>query len=137
MVYSSKKIREANNLENKYNEFDKDKYSSPSSARSQSDDNFKTDELWNKITASQKRLGIIFSLCVLLAGLGLYKFTPKFIIKRRKSIMDEDTISNWLLLKYSFIIGVGLFIAIFISSYKFPIVKNILFSEEDCDVCKA
>lgn len=83
-----------------------------------------------------KRTGILSCLYLVVFGLILYKTRPKFVLKKKKSIFDEEIIDYSLLFSYSLLFA---FIAFLLTSiviyYK---KKKLLFleTESECvDIC--
>jgi hypothetical protein len=133
MPHSSKKLRDADTLADKYQTSFGGKYSPENKSPSLSSKKIKM--LWNLIVLSRLRLGVLMVICFLLVTLTLIKTKASFIMSRPKSILEDSKIDYTKLFKYSSILSIGGFIVIFGLSYKVPLIKGMLFKEEDCDLC--
>ena len=137
MVYSSKNLQDADTLAEKYQSSFGGKYSPEKKTPSGDITSFNFKGLWDLIVLSRMRLGILLGLCFIISMIMLTKYKPTFVIKRRTIMDNPESIDTLELVNYSFIFGF-VFSVIFVGlSYKFPFIKNILFKEEDCDVCRA
>lgn len=135
MPYSSKKLQHADSLADKYQESFGGKYSSEDSFTG--GESFNLKGMWDSIVLSRKRLGILLLVCVIIGMITLIKFKPKFIMTTPKTFEEKEKIDILAVTKYSFIIGFILSVVIFAASYRFPFIKNVLFKEEDCELCQA
>lgn len=135
MSVSSKKLQDADTLADKYKASFGDKYSSEDSSSMFSSFNLKG--MWNLILLSRKRLAILLGVSFVLSMLILIKWKPNFILVKKQNINESDKIDIWQLLKYSFIFGFLMSCLIFGLSYKVPFIKNIIFKEEDCELCQS
>lgn len=137
MSYSSKNLRDADALADDYQASFGGKYSPGESSSFGNIGSFNVKGMWNLILLSRIRLSILFGVCFVVSMMILNKIAPQCILNRRRSIDEEDTVDTLLLIKYSLMLGFILSVVIFALSYKFPFIKNILFKEEDCELCKA
>jgi len=128
----SKKLRDADILTNEFNNTFRGKYSPSGNS-----EKFNVSELCSLISTHRFRLGIMVGICFLSTILLLSKIKPKMIMSTKISFQDRDTVDTWKLIKWSVIFTGLLAVSIFIASYRFPMLKKLLFKSEDCDtVCQ-
>lgn len=125
---SSKKIRDAEKLKNDYQSYFGGKYSA---------DKTGSGSLWTTAMLSKCRLLILFGVCFVASIFTLYKTKPKWILQQRRSFDEPDKISAYRLIKYSFSIGFLLFVSLAFLAYRFPKLKEILYTTENCDLCRS
>lgn len=128
---SSKKIYEAEKLNQDYQSYFGGKYSA---ARNGGISGIK--DIWKIAVLSKCRLFILFCICVIISMYILYNSKPRWIIQRRKSYDEPDKVSVYYLLMYSLIIGLFITIGLSIISYRFPKIKSFIFKTDECDLCQ-
>ena len=83
----------------------------------------------NNIIKSKNRIGIIFGCIFLIVFFMLYTKQPKFILKKGKTFIEQDTLSYTLLIKYTFLFSVILLVLLIGSTVKIPMVQKIVFGK--------
>ena len=129
---SSSRLKEAQRLDENFNNYFGGRYS----ASPNSSNNFSFEKLMKNISSSYKRILIIESVLFLISIYIFYKTKPKQIMKP-KQIFDDahQEINYYLLFIYSFILSIFFIAVIMVLSYKFPVIKSVIFTNKDCDVC--
>jgi hypothetical protein len=137
MSFSSRHLKEADELADSYSRSFGGKYSSSESSSFFGGGSFNFENMWKLIMLSKFRLAVLLGVCTVVILLLLMKTKPNMIMNRKMGIREPDTINHFKLIKYSFLFGFILSVCVFALSYKLPFIKKLLFREEDCDLCRA